>query len=212
MDSALSTDQVKDDEAARRGEALCDLVEGAQRGDAAAWRELITRFTPLVISVARGFRLSAEDCDDVSQIVWLKLYENIRRLREPRALPGWIRTTTRHETLRQLRASGRTLVMDPGLLASFDFASDLPEVDNDLLTAEREQVITNGLDEMDPQHRSLLILLHVDERPSYQAIGQRLNMPVGSIGPTRARSLQKLRTTRSVSSYLQSDADLMATG
>jgi RNA polymerase sigma factor (sigma-70 family) len=212
MDTAVSTDQVKDDEASRCGRVLCDLVAGAQRGDPAAWRELITRFTPLVTSVARGFRLSAEDCDDVSQIVWLKLFENIGRLREPRALPGWIRTTARHETLRQLRGSGRTLVMDPGLLASFDFAADLPEVDDDLLKAEREQVITEGLDEMEPQHRSLLILLHVDERPSYQAIGRRLGMPVGSIGPTRARSLQKLKTTRSVSSYLQSDHDLMATG
>jgi len=102
--------------------------------------------------------------------------------------------------------------MDPGLLAAFDLAADLPEVDDDLLKAEREQVITNGLDEMEPQHRSLLILLHVDERPSYQAIGRSLGMPVGSIGPTRARSLQKLRTTRSVSSYLQSDHDLAATG
>jgi len=212
MDAAPCTDQVKDDEATRCGQVLCDLVEGAQRGDAAAWRELIARFTPLVTSVARGFRLSTEDCDDVSQIVWLKLYENIRRLREPRALPGWIRTTARHETLRQLCASGRTLAMDPGLLASFDLAADLPEVDNDLLKAEREQVITAGLDEMEPQHRSLLMLLHVDERPSYQAIGRRLGMPVGSIGPTRARSLQKLRTTRSVSSYLQSERGLMATG
>jgi len=212
MDTAVCTDQVTDDEALRSGQELCDLVDGAQRGDAAAWRQLITRFTPLVTSVARGFRLSAEDCEDVSQTVWLKLYQNIRRLREPRALPGWIRTTARHETLRQLRSSGRTLAMDPGLLAAFDLAADLPEVDDDLLKAERERVITDGLDEMEPHHRSLLILLHVDERPSYQAIGRSLGMPVGSIGPTRARSLQKLRTTRSVSSYLQSDHDLAATG
>ena len=120
-------------------------------------------------------------------------------------MPGWIRTTAKHETLRHLRATGRTLVMDPALLAAFDFAADLPEVDNDLLKMEREQVISDGLNEMEPHHRTLLILLHTDEQPSYQAIGRSLGMPVGSIGPTRARSLQKLRTTRSVSAFLESD-------
>jgi len=69
MDTAGCTDQITDDEALRSGQELCDLVDGAQRGDAAAWRQLITRFTPLVTSVARGFRLSAEDCEDVSQTV-----------------------------------------------------------------------------------------------------------------------------------------------
>lgn len=212
MNTSPSTDQVTDDEVERSGRALCELVHGAQKGDPRAWRELVSRFTPLVNSVARGFRLSAEDSEDVGQVVWLKLYENIRRLREPRALPGWIRTTAKHETLRQLRAMGRTLVMDPALLASFDFAADLPEVDNDLLRVEREQVISAGLSEIEPHCRTLLVLLHTGEKPSYQAIGRSLGMPIGSIGPTRARSLQKLRTTRSVSAFLQSDRDLLATG
>jgi RNA polymerase sigma factor (sigma-70 family) len=204
-------DQVDADDA---GRGLCDLVHCAQRGSGSAWQQLITRFTPLVISVVRGLRLSAEDAEDISQVVWLKLFENIRRIREPRALPGWIRTTAKHETLRQLRTAGRTQVMDPSVLASLDFAADLPEVDNDLLKVERERVISDGLEEMEPHHRDLLILLHTDDRPSYQAVGRRLGMPVGSIGPTRARSLQKLRTTRSVSAFLASDrdADLLAAG
>ncbi|MET0865975.1 MAG: sigma-70 family RNA polymerase sigma factor [Nakamurella sp.] len=214
MDTALRPNQVEDDDAGRNGQVLCDLVAGARRGDACAWRQLIIRFTPLVVSVTRGFRLSAEDADDVSQVVWLKLFENIRRLREPRALPGWIRTTAKHEALRQLRAGARTQVMDPALLASFECAAEMPEVDDDLLRVERERVINEGLDELDPHHRSLLIALHTDDRPSYRAISQSFGMPVGSIGPTRARSLQKLRTTPSVSAFLHSDrdAELLAAG
>jgi len=212
MATAVESDQ--DDIETEDHDGLGELVRKAQAGDPGAWQELIKRFTPLVVSVTRSFRLTREDAQDVGQVVWMKLCENIGQLREPRALPGWLRTTIRHEALRQLKSAGRTHSMDPMTLASFELPTGGPDVDNDLLRAERDRAVNNGLTEIEPQHRNLLILLHADDRPSYQTIGKILGMPTGSIGPTRARGLQKLRSTRSMSSFFQSDAgsELFATG
>ena len=88
------------------GCGLSELVRAANNGDSSAWNALVSRYTPLVESVTRRYRLSLSDAEDVSQVVWLRLFENLRRLREPRALPGWIRTTTKNEALRLL-ALGR---------------------------------------------------------------------------------------------------------
>ncbi|MEU8664795.1 RNA polymerase sigma factor, partial [Actinoplanes philippinensis] len=79
---------------------VTDLVAAAVDGDEAAWKDLVARFTPLVASVAHGFRLHGTDVDDVAQTVWLRLLEHLGDLREPRALPMWIITTSRNECLR----------------------------------------------------------------------------------------------------------------
>lgn len=213
MDAAFESGH-GDDETERDDGSLADLVLGAQRDDAAAWQELIERFTPLVVAITRGYRLSVEDAQDVRQMVWFKLFENIAKLREPQALPGWIRTTTKREALRQLKAGGRTQAMDPSMLASLERAASEPAVDTELLRVERERAVNDGLNEIEPQHRTLLILLHADQRPSYQAIGKTLGMPTGSIGPTRARGLQKLRRTKSMTAFLRAEGDsgLLAAG
>ncbi len=213
MKTAVTPEKIDDDTEADQF-AMDALVLGAQDGDVRAWQEIIRRFTPLVISVTRGYRLSLEDAQDVSQVVWLKLFENISGLREPRALPGWVRTTAQRESLRQIKAARRTQAMDPSTLARIEREPSGPDVDSALLQLERERAVKDGLHEIEPQHRTLLILLHEDERPCYQKIGRTLGMPTGSIGPTRARGLQKLRKTKAVSTFLQADSDavLLATG
>src|SRR6476646_10791710 len=184
--ATITPDQI-DDDTEGAGSAVCALVVAAQEGDANAWPEIIRRFTPLVISVTRGYRLSVEDAQDVSQVVWLKLFENISLLREPKALPGWVRTTAPRESFRHLKSARRTQAMDPSALACIEREPTGPDVDSGLLQLEREQAVTDGLHEIEPQHRTLLIMLHAEERPCYQAIGRTLGMPTGSIGPTRAR-------------------------
>src|SRR5664279_2320614 len=96
---------------------LTSLVNAAQRGDEEAWSELIGRYAPLVVSVARRFHLSVQDSEDVSQFVWLKLWEQLPDLREARALPGWIAATTKHEALRVIGLGRRTHQVDPAVLA-----------------------------------------------------------------------------------------------
>src|SRR3954464_4923539 len=90
-----------------------ELVDAARAGDAAAWDALVDRFLPLVTAVIRRLRLSAADADDVNQTVWLRLVEHLDRLREPRALPGWLATTARNEGLRVIRQRARDLPVDP---------------------------------------------------------------------------------------------------
>src|SRR5262249_36886490 len=70
-----------------------ELVEASVAGDEAAWNEIVRRYSPMVYGLARGFRLSEADANDVSQTVWLTLLEHLPQLREPRSLPRWIATT-----------------------------------------------------------------------------------------------------------------------
>ena len=190
---------------------LTELVAAAQQGDHAAWEKLIQRFNPLVVAVIRKYRMSHDDAQDVRQTVWMLLYENIGRLREPKALPGWIKTTTRNEALQQLNRAGRAQPMDPETLACLPNQQYDPEIDSELLRFERDRAIHDGLAEIEPRQRKLLLLLHAQERPSYVEVGRALGMPTGSIGPTRARCLKKLRNSRPVKTFLLSGSEEFAT-
>src|SRR5262245_45719066 len=95
-----------------RAVEVAQLITAALDGDQAAWHQLIDRFSPLVMTVMRRYRLSAEDAADVSQTVWLKLVQHIHKLREPRALPGWIVTTARNEAISRCRVRDRIVCVD----------------------------------------------------------------------------------------------------
>src|SRR5664279_153352 len=191
------------------GCGLVELVLAAKKGDRSAWNALVSRYSPLVDSVTRRYRLSRSDAEDVSQVVWLRLFENLTRLRETRALPGWIRTTAKNEALRVFASGLRAEPVDPSVLVALDLrnADQGMAVDNDLLRVERDHAIRDGLAELAPHQRNLLILLHTEPRASYQEISRTLEMPPGGIGPTRARCLNKLRSTRAVRTFLRPEGD-----
>lgn len=188
------------------------LVEAAARGDQDGWDEIVQRYLPLVYSVIRRYRLSPKDAEDVSQTVWLRLVEHLDSIREPRALPMWIATTTRNEALRLVSAHRRTTPVDPLGASTLDVEADVAELDEDLLRAERQQAMRAGLAALSPRHRELLLLLVADPPLSYEQIGARLGMPVGSIGPTRARCLARLRETPAMQSFLANGRDSDRTG
>lgn len=183
--------------------ALSPLVAGARRGEPAAWNDLFTRFIPLIRSIARGYRLNDGDVEDVGQLVFLRLVEHVARIREPEALPKWIATTARNESLRLAGSRLRTIPTDPLDMEAgqFDDAQN-GDVDAVLLHAEETEVVRAGLAELPPTQRNLLRLLADDGPLSYRDIGKLLAMPVGSIGPTRARGLARLRSTQAVRRYL----------
>jgi len=193
-----------------RRQCLTDLVNAAKEGDGMAWNMLVRRFSPLVKSICYQFRLPTSDADDVAQVVWLRLFENLDRLRTGCAIPGWIRTTTRNEAMRVVKARRRVDLMDPGTLAWMDLHVADEEVDRDLLGGERDQAVRDGLAQLEPSQRDLLMLLHAEQRPSYQEISEILGMPSGSIGPTRARCLEKLRRTEAVRRFLGSEVEQAA--
>jgi RNA polymerase sigma factor (sigma-70 family) len=163
----------------------------------------------LVLGVARRYRLCPDDVADVSQALWLRLVEHLDDIREPRALPGWIVTTTKHEALRLLKARERAVPVDPQTGFALNEVDDDDEgLEEDLLRLERHQALREGLQELRPQHRALLMLLLADPPLSYDDISRRLGIPKGSIGPTRARSLEALRNTAALQTLLcASDSD-----
>lgn len=174
------------------GPELPELVAAAARGRADAWVLLVRRFAPLVQAVCRQCGLSRTDAEDVAQTVWLRLVEHLGQVREPRALPGWIRVTTRHESMRQSARSRRTGPVDALLVGELIADhSDPPEID--LLAAERHAALLEAMAELPENQRRLLELLTVDPPLPYVDIAARLGIAVGSIGPTRSRALQRLR-------------------
>jgi RNA polymerase sigma factor (sigma-70 family) len=178
---------------------LQQLVKAAGRGDEASWSALIDRYAPLVVTVINRFGLSRADAADVNQTVWLRLVEHLDRLREPEALPMWIVQTTRHECLRVLRASRQTWLFDPLDSTAENYvgaaaAADDADPDEELLRAERHQALRDAYAELPSQCQRLVSLLLADPPLSYEEIGGRLGIPVGSVGPTRGRCVHKLRT------------------
>ncbi|TIC87545.1 sigma-70 family RNA polymerase sigma factor [Nocardioides sp. GY 10113] len=185
-------------------DAVAALVAAARSGDQAAWDALVERFLPLVRALIARARLPRAEGEDVNQTVWLRLVEHLDDLREPRALPGWIATTTRHECARALTRSGRTVAHDPQATTVFDRADDQPDPTEDLILAERHQALRAALDELPADRRELLMLLMVDPPLAYREISERLGIPIGSIGPTRARALDQLRRTTAMRRLLAS--------
>jgi RNA polymerase sigma factor (sigma-70 family) len=179
-----------------RGSApLPALVSRAREGDQDAWNALVERYLPLVCGLVRRHRLSEADGDDVCQTVWLRLVEHLDDLREPAALPGWIATTTRNECLRLIAARNRMTPVDPQesrtLVGVVEDAAG-----SDLVAAEERQALREALAELPDGRRDLLLMLLTDPPIPYADISEQLGIPVGSIGPTRARALEQLRNTR----------------
>jgi RNA polymerase sigma factor (sigma-70 family) len=171
---------------------VADLVHAAADGDQRAWDEIVERFAGLVWSVARSHRLGPADAADVSQTVWLRLVEHLHRLREPEALAGWIATTTRHECLRTLRRAGRELPDDLSDAAA-ERADPQPGPEALVVRAERRAIVWEALSRLSHRCQTLLRALATAPDASYAEISSALDMPIGSIGPTRGRCLEHLR-------------------
>ena len=168
------------------------LVVAAAAGDRASWAALVELFGGLIWNVARGHRLSEGDAADVSQTTWLRLLEHIDRLEDPSRVGAWLATTARRECLRILALAGRqTLVGDTSFL-DLRFADDA-ELDTQLLALEQRDRIHAALERLPSRCAQLLRVLMAQEVPNYQRVAELMDMPVGSIGPTRARCLVKLR-------------------
>ena len=179
------------------------LVAAAVDGDAAAWHELVARYTPLVLSVVRRHRLQADDSEDVVQTLWLRLVEHLGELREPAALPGWILTTARNECLRVIRARRVMPSSDPFAHRSAAGAEVVDQpMDTGMLEDERHEALLAALAELPERQRALLTLLIEDPPVPYEEVSARLGIPVGSIGPTRSRALARVRAHPAVHGLL----------
>ncbi len=185
------------------------LVARVSAGDQSAWDELVERYSPLVWSICVRYRLSRPDVDDVGQSVWLLLVEQVGKLREPAALPGWLATTTRRECMRVLNATRRN---DGAGLPPEDQLPEDPdaaEIDKAILDAERNAALRAAFAELPNSCREILSMLITDPPHNYADISAKLGVAVGSIGPTRARCLDRLRRSPHLTALLADGADVI---
>ena len=169
------------------------LVTRAAGSDPAAWNEIVERYAPLLWSICARFQLNRADREDVAQSVWLLLVEQLGKLREPAALPGWLAITTHRECLRVVTSARKSERLGTGLDDAPQFADNTVIIDEEILMAERNAALRTALAELPPKCQRLLAMLTSDPPSSYAEISTTLQIPMGSIGPQRARCLERLR-------------------
>ena len=175
-----------------QGDPVADWLEAAARGDARAWDALVGRFANLVWAVARSYRLSAADAADVSQTTWLRLVEHLDRIQQPERLGAWLATTARRESLAAIRRGARHVAVG-GAEDLAPATLDEPSPDGPLIQAEEHSALGRAFGRMAERCQRLLRVLMADPPPRYDEVAEALGMPIGSIGPTRTRCLERLQ-------------------
>ena len=189
---------------ARDSSVVADLVARARNGDRQAWDALVERYAPLIWSICRRYGISGPAAEDVAQHVWLHLVESLNNLRDPAALPGWISTTTRRECCRIRRVQG-PMADDTQLLENLS-DGHAKTVEHELLMAERHATLRDAFARLPLPFQRLLALLVADPPVPYAEISSRLGIPVGSIGPNRSRSLDRLRRDPAIVRLINGEA------
>jgi len=187
------------------------LVTRASQGDQDAWYEIVDRYASLVYTICTRYRLSNHDIEDVGQSVWLLLVEQLGKLREPAALPGWLATTTARECLRVVTAASKTERLSTTLDDSVLFVDDTV-IDEEILVAERNAALRVALAELPPRCQRLLSMLVSDPPHSYAEIHGELGIAVGSIGPQRARCLERLRRSDALAALVEGEEKINIRG
>jgi RNA polymerase sigma factor (sigma-70 family) len=171
---------------------VAELVRRAAEGDMLAWDRLVDQYSRLIWSITIDFKLAESDAADVAQTTWLRLLEHIDRIEYPERVGSWLAATARNECLRNLAARKRVIVGHEDVESETAVAME-PAVDEHLLAAERAQVVRDAMAHLPRRWQRLLEMLMADPPASYADISDELELPIGSIGPTRGRCLARLR-------------------
>lgn len=168
-----------------------ELLTAIGEGDPVAWDEIFHRYSGLVSATVRAFRFQEADAFDAIQTTWLRLAENVNRIRDPERLGGWLITTARRECLHILRHAKNR----PGLLAAATETIVDPSAtpEQHTIDGHASRMLWKLVDELSPRQRSLLRMLFADGPFPYDSVALAIGIPVGGIGPTRTRALQRLR-------------------
>lgn len=170
-----------------------ELLVRAAGNDRDAWNELVDRFGQMVWSVARSFGLDEATAKDVSQTVWLKLIENCDRIKEPEKLPGWLATTCKREAIRVSKLRKRAVPTD----FEFDIEDDSASLESMLIEDEERRTLVEAFARLSEGCRQLLRLLTIEPPLSYEDIAEATGRPIGSLGPTRSRCIERLKVAMS---------------
>jgi RNA polymerase sigma factor (sigma-70 family) len=170
------------------------IAASLDHGDRQAWETLILRYKRLIYSIPIRMGFPPSDAADVFQTVCLLLLENLAFLRKRDRLGAWLVITTRRECWRQAREQQADALDSESDSADLEYDGyRIATLEEELVQLERQSLLNAALDSMEPRCRQLLRLLFWTEpRPSYDEIVKLMSLPEGSIGPTRARCLEKL--------------------
>ena len=185
---------------------VTDLVTRAANGDKQAWDALVERYAPQIWSICRRHQLGDADADDIGQAVWLQLVSHLDRIRNPTALAGWLATTTRRECIkarRQERGSQAIRHMQDAETIPDEHAGT---AEQELLLTERHAALREAFSRLPPDCQRLIALLVEDPPVPYAQISATLGIPVGSIGPSRGRCLDKLRRDPAIAALINTTA------
>jgi RNA polymerase sigma factor (sigma-70 family) len=182
-----------------------DLVLRARKGDADAWDALVERFAPLIWSICGRYSLERADAYDVGQYVWLRLVDHLEAIHDPAALPGWLATTTQRECLRALRAVRNQQPFGHELDVESIPDERTGMAEHELLRAERRAALREAFYRLPPPCQRLIALLLEDQPVPYAEISARLGIPVGSIGPSRGRCVEKLRRDPAIAALFDAE-------
>ena len=169
------------------------LLRACADGDRAAWNMLVERYAGLVIGTARRAGASSTLADDVMQTVFAVLVRRLTSIRDPAALPQWLIVTTKRTTWRMARAGGLPTHEGGDRAAGLEDETDGADPAPLLVEHEQAAAVRRAVDALGEPCRAIVRALFFEQPPaSYAALAERLDVPVGSLGPTRARCLQRL--------------------
>jgi RNA polymerase sigma factor (sigma-70 family) len=178
----------------RPGEVWGQAASAFERwaaGEAVALDELVRVMTPVLWHVVRAYRLSTDVAEDVVQTTWLSLVRSRAAIHEPAAVGGWLTTTARREAWKVAKASGRGIPVEDDELSRR--LPDEASAESEVVRRDGDSRLWDAVERLSERCQALLRIVAFEHRPDYTRIAADLDMPVGSIGPTRGRCLQKLR-------------------
>lgn len=169
---------------------IAALLHAAVEGDSSAWTEIVVRCGRLVSTTVHSYRLQDADALDAIQMTWLRLLTRGRRIQDPDRLTGWLVTTARRECLAILRRSKKITYRDE----TVDTPADSSECPEQRFLAGEEVMVVRGLVAELPVRGQRVVRALFSESPRpYSEIASMLGIPIGSLGPIRARTLRQLR-------------------
>jgi RNA polymerase sigma factor (sigma-70 family) len=189
----------------RDAQVVVELVTRARDGDRQAWDALVDRYAPLIWAICRRYRLDPADAEEVGQIVWLRLLEQLEKIRDRAALADWLAATAQRECIRVRRTRPP---QPPGYAPD---AGDVPDdlsgtAQQELLAAERDATLREALARLPAHCQQLIALLSADPPVPYAQIRTRLGIAPGDIGPYRGRCLEKLRRDPAIVALIRADS------
>lgn len=169
------------------------LLTEARAGSSAAWGELTARYDGMLRAVTARCGLPEAQAADVIQTTWMRLLERGVDLRDPEHLGGWLKTVAQREAWRYSAKWRREDALPDDGAAHLPTDDEQTDPEAVAIRQDQHRQLWAAIATLPARQRDLMTLLTLDDTVSYESVAAQLSMPIGSIGPTRARAMTRLR-------------------